>query len=196
MNTNIFNAIFSTLFVIFITSCQPQPSHEVVYSQQGQPTTVVVRDNSGQEFLMNYLLWKSLMDRGGEIEVNNYYYNHRSDYEFSTTRQQQYRDEYNGYRSRKIQTQPSKGFGVAPNAEIPKDTKAGIPTLKSNGFGYSPNTSTNKGGTSVKPQPFKGFGSRPVVTKPSGGFGSTPKPTFTTPKSIQTNKSSGFGKKQ
>lgn len=168
-----------------------QPNQNYGYQQpvQPQPQVVYVQQPDGSSVMMNYLLWKSLMDQGGETHVHNYYNQHRNEPEFQSQQQQQYRQVYE---QEKVQTQKSNGFGSKP-----------VETQKSNGFGNKP-VETNKSngfGTYKSPEPTKtistqkssGFGtvkpsSSPVQTQKSSGFGSK--------SSVNTTKSSGFGKKQ
>jgi len=154
-----------------------QPNQNYGYQQpvyqQPQPQVVYVPQPDGTSIMMNYLLYRSLMDQGGVTNVHNYYNNHRNDVEFRPERQQQYRQTYE---QEKVQPQKSNGFGSKP-----------VETTKSNGFGSRP-VETNRN---------NGFGSNPVETQKSSGFGSY-KPTTSTPSqstSVSTQKSSGFGNK-
>jgi hypothetical protein len=174
---------FPTLLIVLMigmcwscsTGCNHQPTQNYGYQQpiQPQPQVVYVQQPDGTSVMMNYLLWRSLMDQGGERQVNNYYNNHRNDDEFRPERQEQYRQTYE---QEKVQTQKSNGFGTKP-----------VETNKSNGFGSRP----------VETKKSTGFGSKPVETQRSSGFGSY-KPTTSNPSpstSVSTQKSSGFGSK-
>lgn len=184
--------------------CNRQPN-QVYYQdsqpvyEQSQPSVVYVQQPDGSSVLMNYLLWKSLMDQGGQTRVNNYYYQHRNEPEFQSQRQQEYRQTYE---HEKVQTQKSQGFGSKP---VETKTSNGfgskpVDTKKSNGFGSSwpsPTTSSSGPSTSSRSNGFgsssssNSFKSNPsVVTKSSSGFGSR------SSNSVSTSKSSGFGKKQ
>lgn len=180
------------LSLFLIASCNPQPQQyyqqEVGYVN-GQPSTVIVHTNDGSSVLMNYLLWKSLMDQGGPNVVNNYYSTHRSDPDFQPDRQSEYQRSYdssvkkveqvkttpsNGFGSRQTQTNPSNGFGSKK-----------VDTKKSSGFGnYTPTPSSSSSSTATKS----------VTTKSSSGFGSSSKPSSSS-SSTSTKKSGGFGKK-
>lgn len=182
-----------TLFLLLLVSmcwscaggCNRQNQQNYGYQQQPvyqqpQPQVVYVQQPDGSSVMMNYLLWRSLMDNGGETNVHNYYNQHRNDEEFRQDRQQQYRQTYE---QEKVQTQKSNGFGSKP-VETTKSNGFGsrpVETKKSNGFGssYSPTISSSSQSTSVQ-------------TKRSNGFGTSSKPS----NSVSTKKSSGFGKKQ
>lgn len=172
--------MFLILLISTCWSCSSgcnQPNQNYGYQQpvyqQPQPQVVYVQQPDGTSVLMNYLLWRSLMDQGGQSNVHNYYNNNRNDEEFRPERQQQYRQTYE---QEKVQTQKSNGFGSKP-----------VETNKSNGFGSRP-VETNRS---------NGFGSKPVETQRSSGFGSY-KPTTSSPSqstSVSTQRSSGFGSK-
>lgn len=180
--------VFLILLVSTCWSCASgcnQPNQNYGYQQpvyqQPQPQVVYVQQPDGSSVMMNYLLWRSLMDQGGETHVHNYYNNHRNDDEFRPERQQQYRQTYE---QEKVKTQKSNGFGSKP-VETNKSNGFGskpVDTQKSSGFGsYKPTTSTPSQSTSVSTQKSNGFGNKPSQPSPS--------------KSVSTNKSSGFGKK-
>lgn len=146
---------------------QQQP----VYQQPVQPQVVYVQQPDGSSVMMNYLLWKSLMDQGGETHVYNYYNQHRNDDEFRQERQQQYRQVYE---QEKVRTQKSNGFG-----------SKSVETQKSNGFGKD-----NFGLRQSKPIDYDSK-TKSVKSNQSSGFGLKPKST----NSISTKKSGGFGKR-
>lgn len=148
---------------------QPNYGYQQPVYQQPQPQVVYVPQPDGSSVMMNYLLWRSLMDQGGVTNVHNYYNQHRNDDEFRPERQQQYRQTYE---QEKVQTQKSNGFGSKP-----------VETQRSSGFGsYKPTTSTPSQSTSVSTQRSSGFGSKSSSSSSSN--------------SVSTKKSSGFGKKQ
>ncbi len=180
-----------TLLLIFLVSMcwscaggcnhQAQPNYGVqqqpVYQQQPQPQVVYVQQPDGSSVMMNYLLWRSLMDQGGETNVHNYYNQHRNDDEFRQDRQQQYRQTYE---REKVQTQKSNGFNSKP-----------VETNKSNGFGSRPVETKKSNGFGTNPTTYQKPSST-ISTRPSSGFGSK---TTSTPPKVTTTKSSGFGKK-
>lgn len=57
----------------------PNPQYEVLQSPTGMQQ-VVVTDNSGTQFLMDYILFNQLMSSGGYNTVTNYYHVHRNSY--------------------------------------------------------------------------------------------------------------------
>lgn len=164
---------FLIISLILAFSCNQPPTQQY---QQPQAQVVYVQQPDGSSIMMNYLLWKSLMDQGGETHVHNYYNQHRNDDEFRPERQQQYRQIYE---HEKVQTQKSDGFGTKP-VETNKSNGFGskpVETQKSTGFGnYKPTTTIPPSSTSVQTQRSAGFGSK-SITQP-----------------IKTNSSSGFGK--
>ena len=170
----------STLFFILLISmcwtctsgCNQQPNQ--VYYQQPQPQVVYVQQPDGSSVMMNYLLWRSLMDQGGETRVYNYYNQHRNDDEFRPERQQQYRQVYE---QEKVQTQKSNGFGSKP-----------VETQKSNGFGRD-----NFGPRQSKPIDYDSR-SKSIKSNQSSGFGLKPSSNKST-NSISSKKSGGFGKR-
>lgn len=168
---------FSILLIgFFLTNCNQPPTQPYYQPPQPQPQVVYVQQPDGTSIMMNYLLWRSLMDQGGQTQVNNYYYQHKNEPEFQPQRQQEYRQTYE---REKVQTQKSQGFGSKP-VETTKSNGFGskpVETKRSSGFGYSTTTSTPKPSTSVSTQRSSGFGSR-------------------SSNSVSTNRSSGFGKKQ
>lgn len=174
---------FPILF-LFLVACsnQPQPvfQHEVGYSN-GQPSTVVVQTDNGSSVLMNYMLWRSLMDQGGPTVVNNYYNTHRSDPEFQSDRQSEYRRNYDSSikKVETVQTKASQGFGNNP-----------VKTNKSDGFGKVDRKVETK-----KSQGFNDY--KPTITNSYSNTSSSVKsrPVIVTKTSITTNKSKGFNKK-
>lgn len=171
------------LFLAIIYSCEPHPNPSVYPQNQTEDDRViVVQRDDGSSFLMNYLIWSSLMNQGGVTQVNNYYNTNYNTPEFKnqqTTYKQKYdsqTDKFNskvskpvetkfssGFGFKKVETKPSNGFGSKP-----------VETSKSTGFGATkPNTNKN-----VNTNKSTGFGSKPssspapkVTTKPSSGFG-------------------------
>lgn len=192
-----------TLFVILMLSmcwsctggCNRQNQQNYGYQQQPlyqqpvQPQDVYVQQPDGSSVMMDYLLWRSLMDQGGETHVYNYYNQHKNEPEFQSQRQQEYR---RVYEQEKVQTQKSNGFGTKP-VETTKGNGWGTPktepiktvsTNQSNGFGsYNP--------ASSNPNP-----STTVSTQRSSGFGLKSSSSSSKTNSVSTTKSSGFGKKQ
>lgn len=183
---------FPIIFLFFAAcSNQPQPvyQHEVGYSN-GQPSTVVVQTDNGSSILMNYMLWRSLMDQGGPTVVNNYYNTHRSDPEFQPERQSEYRRNYDSSvkKVESVQTKSSQGFG-----------KRDVTTSQSNGFGRKTvDTKSSSGFGTYTPKttnPYSNTSSNSVSTNRSSGFGSSPSKSFSSPSKTTTSKSGGFGRK-
>lgn len=188
-----------------VSECNQRQQYynQQVYQQPSYPTNppyqTVVLDN-GSSVMMDYLLWKTLMDQGGPSVVNNYYNSHRNDPEFQSDNQQRYQQNQRNYEE-KVQDQKSNGFGARP-VETNKSNGFGskpIETQKSKGFGSSwtspsiyssPTTTTTRSngfGSSSNSSSFKSTPS--VSTKPSSGFGSRPST------SVSTTRSTGFGKR-
>lgn len=188
-----------------LQGCGNNHSGQGYYSSQPtyiptQPQVITVTQPDGSSFLMNYLLWKSLMDNGGQTNVYNYYRDHRNDYDFQPSRQNEYREQERQYQEQ-VKTQKSNGFGSKP-VETSKSNGFGgrsVDTKKSSGFGtYTPSTTTSSGSTSTSTKKSSGFGwgssssasNNSVSTKKSSGFGSS------SSKSTSTSKSSGFGSRK
>lgn len=81
----LFATILSVLSLV-LTSCsdntryvQDEPQPTAVEGWDNGQKVVYVKDNNGQEFLMSYLLFTSLYNRGGYNNVVNHYYTHSSD---------------------------------------------------------------------------------------------------------------------
>jgi hypothetical protein len=168
-----------------LQGCNRQQQYNQGYQQPTyyppqQPTYQTVIQPDGSSFVMNYLLWRSLMDQGGPNVVNNYYNQHRNDDDFRPEKQQQYRQ----VAENEVKTQKSSGFGSKPTQ-----------TQFSNGFGNKPvQTQSSRGfGSSSSPSTYSSPSSqsRPnlVSTNRSSGFGSS------SSKSTSTSSSRGFGKK-
>lgn len=177
-----FIAIFAITCNACLGGCNHQPNQNTGYypTQPQQPQVMVVTQPDGSSFLMNYLLYKSLMDNGGQTNVYNYYRDHRNDDEFQDSRQNEYRETYR-QQEEQVKTQKSNGFGTRP-VETNKSSGFGskpVETKKSKGFNYTPQTSPSSGSTSTNS----------VSTKKSSGFGNTSNST-------STKKSNGFGKKK
>lgn len=186
-------AIFAITCNSCLNGCSRQSNQNTGYypTQQSQPQVMVVTQPDGSQVFWNYMLWKSLMDNGGQTTVNNYYNQHRTDEDFQPSNQSKYRDAY--VQEEQVKTQKSNGFGSKP-VETNKSNGFGskpVETKKSNGFGthvpdnpfnksnYKPTTSSSSSSTSTKS----------VNTTKSSGFG-------TKSNSTSTTKSSGFGKKK
>lgn len=211
------SAIIVLFFFVMFTACNScnrnrqavyvQPQQQVVYQDanvgyvNGQPSTVVVQTDNGSSVIMNYLIWRSLMDQGGTTQVNNYYNSHRNDPEFQSDAQARYRRAYDDpntvKKTEKVQTTQSNGFGNRP-----------VPTNQSNGFGNKPvNTNKSNGfGSPATNSTPKSSWSGNVSTKPSSGFGSSTPSTSTrsssefgssssSSKPTTTKPSGGFGKR-
>lgn len=179
-------------FSVVLLTCNSCLQGGNQYNQSYQQTAPVyypqyqtVYREDGSSFVMNYLLWRSLMDQGGPNVVNNYYDSHRNEPDFQPQRQQQFRQEAenevktqksSGFGSKPTQTQSSNGFGSRP-----------VETNKSNGFG-SNSSPTSEPIKSVQTQNSRGFGSS------SSSSYSSPTPQSKT-NSVSTTRSNGFGKK-
>lgn len=159
-----------------------------------QPTVQYVTNPDGTGFWMNYLLYRSLMDNGGQTNVYNYYQQHRNDEDYQPSGQRRYQRDNEVYQEQ-VKTQKSNGFGSRP-VETNKSSGFGskpTETKKSSGFGsYTPSTSTNSGSTSTQSPKINRFLDREksINTSKSSGFGSS------SSKSTSTSKSSGFGRKK
>jgi len=178
--------------------------YQVVNNPNGQQV-VVVKNNDGSEFFMNYLMWQTIFNSQGMSGVHGYYNQHRSDpdwgYQQST------------YRST-TKTVINNYYGATGGQKIDDSKPIGeqIKYNQSNGFGKKetpvvPNTGKKSDGFSGKwfessektstPDPVynksNGFGSGSTNTtskpsySPSSGVGSTKSSTYTP--------SSGFGTK-
>lgn len=164
-----------------------------------QPTVQYVTNPDGTGFWMNYLLYRSLMDNGGQTNVYNYYQQHRNDEDYQPSGQRRYQRDNEVYQEQ-VKTQKSNGFGSRP-VETNKSSGFGskpTETKKSSGFGtYTPSTTSNSSSTSTQTKKSSGFGwgnssstSKSINTSKSSGFGSS------SSKSTSTSKSSGFGRKK
>lgn len=183
-----FIAIFAITCNACLGGCNHHPNQNTGYYpiQPQQPQVMVVTQPDGSQVFWNYMLWKSLMDNGGQSTVNNYYNEHRNDEDFQPNNQSKYRETY--VQQEQVKTQKSNGFGTRP-VETNKSSGFGskpVETKKSKGFNYTPQTSPSSGSTSTKPT---WYNDKPVSTKKSSGFGNTSNST-------STKKSSGFGKKK
>ena len=161
-----------------------------------QPTVQYVTNPDGTGFFMIYLLYRSLLDNGGQTNVYNYYNQHRNDADYQPSGQSKYQRDNEVYQEQ-VKTQKSNGFGSKP-VETNKSNGFGgreVKTTKSSGFGgYTPSTSSNSSSTSTNTTKSSGFGSgysspKSVNTTKSSGFGSSNKST-------STKSSSGFGKRK
>jgi hypothetical protein len=164
-----------------------------------QPTVQYVTNPDGTGFWMNYLLYRSLMDNGGQTNVYNYYQQHKNDEDYQPSGQRRYQQDNEVYQEQ-VRTQKSNGFGSRP-VETNKSSGFGskpTETKKSSGFGtYTPSTTSNSSSTSTQTKKSSGFGwgnssstSKSINTSKSSGFGSS------SSKSTSTSKSSGFGRKK
>lgn len=221
------SAIAILFFFIMFAACnscrrqtvyvQP-PQQQVVYQDanvgyvNGQPGPVIVHTNDGSSVMMNYLLWRSLMDQGGQTQVNNYYNSHRNEPEFQSDAQSRYRQVYDDpstvKKVERVATTPSSGFGNRPTQTNTSNGFGYKPTVtnKSNGFGSNtstPTTPRSSGFGNVSTRPSSGFGSSsnsttrsstPTTSRPSSGFGSSSS-SSSSRSSTPTRSSGGFGKK-
>jgi len=176
--------------------------YQVVNNPNGQQV-VVVKNNDGSEFFMNYLMWQTIFNSQGMSGVYGYYNQHRSDpdwgYQQSTYRSttktviNNYYGATGGQKiddskpiSEQIKYNQSNGFGKKETPAVPNAGK------KSDGFSGKWFESSEKTST---PDPVynksNGFGSGSTNTtskpsySPSSGFGSTKSSTY--------KPSSGFG---
>jgi len=165
---------------------QDYGTHQVI-SQPGGSQVVVVKDHSGSEFFIDYLMFQSLMNMsGGMNNVYGYYNQHRYDPSWDRD-QTSYRSKsktvINNYygssvddtkpfteqvKQKDVEYQKSKGFST-PQTQPNSGTK-------SNGFTekwYSPNTTTS----TPEPKYEKSSGFRSTsgssTYRPSSGFGSS-----------------------
>lgn len=90
--------IVLSIMLCMMFSCAPSSNHEVRYSPDNRDSVVYVQyvDQNGnsQEFWMNYLIFSTLMQRGGYSNVYNYHQSHyRTDpgYNYNVSRFQNYR---------------------------------------------------------------------------------------------------------
>ena len=196
---------------------QDHGDYQVVQNPSGQ--VVVVKDNNGSEFFMNYLMFQTLMNSGGMGGVRGYYDQHRYDPDWGY-QQSTYRSEtksvVNNYYGTSVDD--SKPIGDQIKTEYKKSNGFGKPAAKqpeskpSNGFSGKWFESSEKSSTPpLSYKPSSGFGSPSSTStndayKPSSGFGksSTSKPAdsykpssgFSKPSSSGSSykSSSGFGK--
>lgn len=194
---------------------QDHGDYQVVQNPSGQQV-VVVKDNNGSEFFMNYLMFQSLMNSGGMGGVRGYYDQHRYDPDWGY-QQSTYRSEtksvVNNYYGTSVDD--SRPIGDQIKTEYKKSNGFGKPAAQSpaskpsNGFSGKWFESSEKSTTPPSSyKPSSGFGSPSSTStndsyKPSGGFskpssgGSSYKPSsgFGSPSSGSSYKpSSGFGK--
>jgi len=73
---NYLKSMFILLFaVLFMVSCSPEKQEpQAVQGWENGQKVVQVTDDNGQQFLMNYLLFTSLMNHGGYNNVVHHYY--------------------------------------------------------------------------------------------------------------------------
>lgn len=80
--------LIALLSIILLSSCgqdsyDQQPLNydpQAQYGNYNGNNVVYVRDNRGEQFIMDYILYQSLFNSGGYNSVSNYYYNHPNDY--------------------------------------------------------------------------------------------------------------------
>lgn len=191
---------------------QDHGDYQVVQNPSGQQV-VVVKDNNGSEFFMNYLMFQTLMNSGGMSGVRGYYDQHRYDPDWGS-QQTTYRSEtksvVNNYYGTSVDD--SKPISDQIKTEYKKSNGFAKPTVKqpeskpSNGFSGKWFESSEKSSTPAPSyKPSSGFGS-PLPTstnntyKPSSGFSkpssSSYKPSsgFSKPSSGSYKPSGGFGK--
>lgn len=157
------------LTLLALMACNPNP---VVVQQQAPPyqyiqsptgqQMVVVQDNSGVQFLMEYAMFNSLMNSGGYGTVINYYHTY-------PTRCTRYNSSsYSGWRSfngRSYSPSSYSGFRSSGGGSSPvfKNTTPS----QSNGF-RSSGTSSSPVFRNTSPSGSSGF--RSSNTNSSGGF--------------------------
>lgn len=159
---------------------QDYGTHQVI-AQPGGSQVVVVKDQSGSEFFMDYLIFQTLMNAGGMNNVYGYYNQHR--YDPTWDRDQGY------YRSNsKTVINNYYGSQVDDSKPITDQVKQKeVEYKQSNGFKSKPNTGSQSNGFSGK-----WFNSNTPTSTPEPKYESSPgfKNPTTAPK---YEKSNGFG---
>lgn len=169
-----------------------------VVQQPGGQQVVVMRDDNGQEFFMNYLMWQTIFNSQGIGGCRGYYNQHRYDPDWNN-QQSSYRSytksTVNNYYgsghqvddskplSEQIKYNQSKGFGKKPAETVPSNQSKGF-----TGKWFQSSQPSSTPSPSYKPS--SGFGSSSNSSssyKPSSGFGSGSSSSSYKP-------SSGFGK--
>lgn len=183
---------------------QDYGNHQVI-TQPGGSQVVVVKDNSGNDFFMDYLMFQSLMNMtGGMSNVYGYRDQHR--YDPTWDRDQSYykntsKTVVNNYYGTQVddnksfsdqvkqQVEYKKSNGFTKPATDPISQPSKVESTKSNGFSekwHSPNVETSTSEPKYKPSSgFKSSGSTSTYT-PSKGSGSSSNSSSYKP-------SSGFG---
>ena len=70
---------FLVVLFALLYACNPAPPYQYIQSPTGQQM-VVVRDDNGAEFLMEYMLFTSLMNSGGYNNVIHHYHTNTAVY--------------------------------------------------------------------------------------------------------------------
>lgn len=175
---------------------QDYGDYQVVSQPDGQQV-VVVKDNDGSEFFMNYLMWQTIFNSQGISGVRGYYSAHRYDPDWGT-QQTSYRsstktviNNYYGQQvddskplSDQIKYNQSKGFGkksISPTTVNDASKSKGF-----TGKWFESSEKTTTPSPSYKPSSGFGSSSKSSTYKPSSGFGSSSSSSSYKP-------SSGFG---
>lgn len=157
------------LLSLLVLGCNPSPvvvqqqtpPYQYIQSPTGQQM-VVVQDNSGVEFLMEYAMFNSLMNSGGYGTVINYYHTY-------PTRCTRYNSSsYSGWKSFNGRGySPSSYSGFRSSGGGSKPTFMNTTPQQGNGF-RSSGTSSSPVFKSTSPSGSSGF--RSSNTNSSGGY--------------------------
>lgn len=177
---------------------QDYGTHQVI-TQPGGTQVVVVKDHSGAEFFMDYLMFQSLMNMsGGMNNVYNYRDQHRYDRDWDE-RQTQYKTTsktvVNNYYGTSVDD--SKSFTEqVKQKDIEYKASAGFKSVQSTPSSTSPtNSGTKSNGFTEKHWPSNVPTSTPEPTyKSSPGFkSSTPSSTYTPSSGFKSSGSTSTG---
>ena len=166
---------------------QDYGDYQVVNNPSGQQV-VIVKNDDGSEFFMEYLMWQSIFNSSGIYGCRNYYQQHYYDSGWST--------QQNNYRTSTTSV-VNNYYGGSVDASKPLSEQ--IKYKQSNGFGKgkSPVQTNSGGNTTTTPTTTSTQGSTQTNTgTKSSGFSQkwySPNTTTATPKPSYSP-SSGFGK--
>lgn len=186
---------------------QYNPGYQVVNSPNGGQV-VVIKNDDGSDFFMDYLIFQSLMNSGGIGGVRNYYGQHRYEPNYMN-QQNQYKNQYKSV----VHNHYYNSSGNSQSTNTQKSQQPEVKYRPSSGFSNTSSTSTQNNNASSNEvnngvnssTQSKGFSQKyfkpdvptktqPPVYKPSSGFSSTGS-TSTKSNSNPYNQSKGFGKK-
>jgi hypothetical protein len=167
--------------LLFLASCNSQPyynqypnDYQVMTSPTGQQMVVI--NNGGRSYLMDYLLFTNLMNSGGYTRVYNYYHSYPSSITYYNP------SSYSNWRSTRMN---SSSF----RSNTPS-TGSGFRSVNNNPSGFRSNNSSSNSVFST-PTQSSGSGFRSSSSSSSGFRSSS-----SSSSGFRSSSSSGFGRRR